>query len=104
MGTWLWALVLLTAVWVAHWGAEHLAEPLKRMRRQWGVAGAAGRWTATGRAERGHGPGAPVLGILALVARLTLPAAWRGLTAAGRVDPPRRLPPLPRPGGVSWEG
>lgn len=42
MGTWGWAVVLLAAVWVAHWGAEHLAEPLKRIRRQWGLTGAAG--------------------------------------------------------------
>ena len=39
---WIWVVVLLAAVWVAHWGAEHLAEPLKRIRRQWGLTGAAG--------------------------------------------------------------
>lgn len=42
MSIWVWAVVLLAAVWVAHWGAEHLAEPLKRIRRQWGLTGAAG--------------------------------------------------------------
>jgi cation:H+ antiporter len=42
MSTWVWALVLLAAVWAAHWGAEHLAEPLKKLRRQWGFTAAAG--------------------------------------------------------------
>lgn len=39
---WLWALVLVAAVWAAHWGAEHLAHPLKKLRRQWGFSVAAG--------------------------------------------------------------
>ncbi|MDX5422198.1 MAG: sodium:calcium exchanger [Hymenobacteraceae bacterium] len=42
MSTWLWALVLLAAVWAAHWGAEHLAKPLKKLRKQWGFSVAAG--------------------------------------------------------------
>ena len=42
MAIWIWALVLLAAIWLAHWGAEHVAEPLKRIRRQWGLTGAAG--------------------------------------------------------------
>lgn len=40
----LWGLVLAAAVWAAHWGSEQIAEPLKKLRRQWGfteVAGAA---------------------------------------------------------------
>lgn len=37
-----WAGVLLVAVWAAHWGAEQLAEPLKKLRRQWGISAAAG--------------------------------------------------------------
>ncbi len=43
-GTWLWAGVLVIALWAAQWGAEHLAEPLKKLRSTWGfseVAGAA---------------------------------------------------------------
>ena len=40
--TWLWALVLIAAVWAAHWGAEHLAHPLKKLRKQWGFSVAAG--------------------------------------------------------------
>ena len=40
--TWLWVAVLLLAVWAAHWGAEHLADPLKKLRRQWGISVAAG--------------------------------------------------------------
>ena len=42
MSSWLWALVLGGAVWAAHWGAERLAEPLKKLRRQWGISAAAG--------------------------------------------------------------
>jgi len=42
MSTWIWALVLLAAVWLAHWGAEHLATPLKKLRKQWGFSVAAG--------------------------------------------------------------
>lgn len=141
-----WAAVLLAAVWLAHWGAEHLADPLKKLRQQWGFSVAAGgsfvglataspefginatsairgvadiglgamlganiivvpilvatAYLATRKKElgdhRGHDrhlrehflpvdPGAvtmqalPYLGILALVALLTLPAPWRGL-------------------------
>ena len=42
MSAWLWALVLVVAVWAAHWGAEHLAKPLKKLRKQWGFSVAAG--------------------------------------------------------------
>ena len=42
MSTWIWALVLIAAVWAAHWGAEHLSDPLKKLRRQWGFSVAAG--------------------------------------------------------------
>ena len=42
MSAWIWALVLIAAVWVAHWGAEQLAHPLKKLRRQWGFTAAAG--------------------------------------------------------------
>lgn len=42
MSSWLWALVLVAGVWAAHWGAEHLAHPLKKLRRQWGFSVAAG--------------------------------------------------------------
>ena len=38
----IWIPVLLAAVWAAHWGAEHLAEPLKKLRKQWGFSVAAG--------------------------------------------------------------
>ena len=41
VSTWLWALVLIAAVWTTHWGAERLAEPLKKLRRQWGISAAA---------------------------------------------------------------
>ena len=38
----LWVPVLLAAVWAAHWGAEHLSAPLKKLRRKWGISVAAG--------------------------------------------------------------
>ncbi|WP_375263648.1 sodium:calcium antiporter [Palleronia sp.] len=38
----IWVPVLLGAVWAAHWGAEHMAEPLKKLRKQWGFSVAAG--------------------------------------------------------------
>ncbi|MEQ8538505.1 MAG: hypothetical protein RIB93_13790 [Coleofasciculus sp. D1-CHI-01] len=37
-----WFLVLIGAVLAAHWGADHLAEPLKKLRKQWGLSEAAG--------------------------------------------------------------
>jgi cation:H+ antiporter len=37
MGAWLWGIVLLAAVWAAHWGAERLSKPLKKLRSQWGL-------------------------------------------------------------------
>jgi cation:H+ antiporter len=37
-----WVGVLLASVWLAHWGAEHLSDPLKKLRRQWGFSVAAG--------------------------------------------------------------
>ena len=42
MSTWIWVIVLVAAVWAAHWGAEHLAKPLKKLRKQWGFSLAAG--------------------------------------------------------------
>jgi cation:H+ antiporter len=38
----MWVLVLVAAIVAAHWGAEQLAEPLKKLRRQWGFSAAAG--------------------------------------------------------------
>ena len=38
----IWIPALLAAVWAAHWGAEHMAEPLKKLRHQWGFSVAAG--------------------------------------------------------------
>ena len=42
MTAWLWVPVLLAAGWAAHWGAERLADPLKKLRQQWGFSAAAG--------------------------------------------------------------
>lgn len=39
---WLWAGVLIVGVFVAHWGAERLSKPLKKVRRQWGLTAVAG--------------------------------------------------------------
>lgn len=36
MGTWIWAIVLVVALWAAHWGAEQVTEPLKKLRRHRG--------------------------------------------------------------------
>lgn len=37
-----WTAVLLAAVWAAHWGAERLSAPLRKLRKQWGFSVAAG--------------------------------------------------------------
>ncbi|MDW3215667.1 MAG: hypothetical protein R8G01_16830 [Ilumatobacteraceae bacterium] len=37
-----WIPVLLASVWAAHWGAEHLASPLEKLRSKWGISVAAG--------------------------------------------------------------
>lgn len=42
MGVWIWFIVLTAAVFSAHWGAEHLSSPLKKLRKQWGFSTAAG--------------------------------------------------------------
>lgn len=146
MSVWIWVAVLLAAVYAAHWGSGHLADPFKKLRRQWGISAAAGgsligiataspevgvNITSAIRGASGIGLGAvlgstvigiptlvtigylatrkrdlpndpghdrhlqkhllrvdpaavgvqalPYLGILALLAVLTLPSAWRGL-------------------------
>ena len=38
----MWVLVLVAAIVAAHWGAERLADPLEKLRRQWGFSAAAG--------------------------------------------------------------
>ncbi len=42
MSSLLWVLVLIASVWAAHWGSDKIAEPLQKMRRQWGLTEAAG--------------------------------------------------------------
>ena len=37
-----WIGVLVIGVFVAHWGAEQLSQPLKKVRRQWGLTAVAG--------------------------------------------------------------
>ncbi|WP_262502153.1 hypothetical protein [Pontibacter akesuensis] len=34
----MWAVVLKAAILAAHWGAEHLAKPLKKLRKRWGFS------------------------------------------------------------------
>lgn len=41
-GLWLWVGALVVGVFAAHWGAEQFAEPLKKLRRQWGLTAVAG--------------------------------------------------------------
>lgn len=38
----LWIAVLLASVWAAHWGSDRLADPLQKLRHQWGLSEAAG--------------------------------------------------------------
>lgn len=42
MSPWLWGGVLAAAAFVAHWGAERLAKPLKLLRRRHGISAGAG--------------------------------------------------------------
>lgn len=42
MNLFLWIAVMLMSVWAAHWGADKIAEPLEKLRRQWGLTEAAG--------------------------------------------------------------
>ena len=42
MNVWLWAIVLIGALWLAKWGADKMAEPLKKLRKQWGITQVAG--------------------------------------------------------------
>lgn len=137
MNIWIWGIVLLIAIWAAHWGADQLASPLKKLRKGWGFSGVAGgalvgiataspelaiNITSAAKGVSDIGLGAmlganlialpltlavgyiafrtgpdqqstalpieegtvtrhvlPYLAILALVALLTLPPAWRGL-------------------------
>lgn len=57
MSAWLWAGVLVAAVWAAHRRTERLADPLKKLRRQWGSPAAAGG------ALLGIGSASPEIGI-----------------------------------------
>ena|GEM_PF-5430157 len=47
MSTILWAAVLLVTVWATHWGAKHLADPVKKLCRQWGSSAQAKRISAS---------------------------------------------------------
>ena len=66
MNIWIWVIVLIAAVWAAHWGAEQLDEPLKKLRRQWGltqVAGAAFVGLAAASPEIGINTASAVTGV-----------------------------------------
>lgn len=70
MSNLLWGLVLLVAVWAAHWGAEHLAHPLKKPRKGWGFS------VAAGGALAGLAAASPEIGI-------NTASALRGVTDIG---------------------
>ena len=56
MSLFFWVIILLASIWATHWGADKLAEPLQKLRRQWGlteVAGAALIALATASPEMG---------------------------------------------------
>ncbi|MEC4813767.1 MAG: sodium:calcium exchanger [Scytonema sp. PMC 1069.18] len=42
MSVFLWIMVLVAAALAAHWGADKIAEPLKKLRQMWGLSEAAG--------------------------------------------------------------
>lgn len=42
MSSLLWVLILIASVWAAHWGSDKIAEPLEKVRQQWGITEAAG--------------------------------------------------------------
>ena len=42
LNIWLWAGVLIIGVLFAHWGSEKVTNPLKKLRRQWGLSAVAG--------------------------------------------------------------
>lgn len=42
LSVWFWVGALVLGVFAAHWGAERFAEPLKKLRRQWGLTAVAG--------------------------------------------------------------
>lgn len=70
MSFWLWVLILLAAVWAAHWGAEKLAKPVKKLRKQWGFS------LAAGGALMGIAVASPELGI-------NITSAVRGVSGIG---------------------
>lgn len=42
MSPWIWGIVMVAAIWAAKWGADQMVEPLKKVRRQWGITQVAG--------------------------------------------------------------
>ncbi len=104
----LWGFVLLGAVWAAHWGADQLAEPLKKLRSQWGLteaAGAAFVALATASPEVGINASSAIsglkdigLGNLLGSNIVSVPALVTVVYIASRVHSPRRSGPhLPPP-------
>ncbi len=65
-----WVIVLFVAVAAAHWGAEHLSAPLKKLRKQWGIS------VAAGGALVGLATASPELGI-------NISSALRGVSEIG---------------------
>ena len=42
MSLFFWIIVILASIWATHWGADKLAKPLQKLRRQWGLTEVAG--------------------------------------------------------------
>ena len=66
----LWLSVLIASVLAAHWGSDQLAEPLQKLRCQWGLSEAAGAAfvaLATASPEIGTNTAAAVRGLSDIV-------------------------------------
>lgn len=70
LNSWLWVGGLIVGVFAAHWGAEQLSEPLKKLRKQWGFSAVAGG------AFVGFAAASPEIGV-------NMVSAWRGVSDIG---------------------
>lgn len=79
VGTVAWFGVLVGAVWAAHWGAEHVSEPLQKLERARGLTAAAGG------AFVGFALATPEISITASSALLGVSEVGLGLMIGGNV-------------------
>lgn len=70
LNSWLWVGGLIVGVFSAHWGAEQLSDPLKKLRKQWGLTAVAGG------AFVGLAASSPEIGV-------NVVSAWRGVSDIG---------------------